>query len=272
MIGQKRLDVNSNFDFVEWQIKQDTDIATNTANIAANTQAISEITGITVDTVFNGSSNNAIANSTVTNEFNTANANITDNTARISANSNSINSLWTAVNNIGGGGTATSVTLFENSSYTSYLTTVLLNNSSWDSNYYNITECTTTKNIPSFCSSSYDYTLRPSNAFGWTANLTIIFNNLVTISNSTLLDTLYYCSSNGNDITADIVDDLTGTNILASFGLVQSFYVDDGDYLRVIYSNLTNLTNSVQGYLRFRMVAGNSIYQFKQIKLSTTTI
>lgn len=201
---------------------------------------------------------------------------IPDINSRLTANTDSINALYSLVNSISaGGGNTVITTIFDNSKYEDYYNSIYFWSDYWDENYYDLETVIdpSGKNVPSFCNSQYDYTLRLSYDLYWNANLEVVFSELLTIDTSTILETLYYCNANGQDITVELVDNLKDKNatVIATFDTIKSFYLDDGEVLRVLY-NITNISDTatngkVQGYLRYTLKLGGSNYQFTRINI-----
>jgi hypothetical protein len=198
--------------------------------------------------------------------------------SRLTANTDSINALYSLVNSISaGGGSTITTTIFDKSKHEDYYKSIYFwcDVDSWGGEYYDLETVIDPNglNEPNVCENQYDYTLRLSYDIEWGKNLEVVFSELITVDTSTILETIYYCNANGQDITVELVDSLKDTEakVLASFDTIKSFYLDDGEILRVLYS-VTNISDratngSVQGYLRFKLYLGGSNYQFTKINI-----
>lgn len=217
-------------------------------------------TTITVDDTLSETSENPVQNKVITQNLGYVWTDITDIKSTNSTLQQQISTLADIVNNLGGGVTTT---LFNASNYSDYFGSFKFKNSQWDDNEYTFEQAIA--RVSSLCSSDYDYQLRLSTDFGWSANLTILCTVPITIKSSSRLLVNYNCSTTGSNIAVKLLSspDFTAESV-ANFEDIPAFYADDGTYLSI---NLLLAGTVPEGtyYLRFKYTTVNPVFLIKSI-------
>ena len=221
-------------------------------------------TTITVDDALSETSENPVQNKVITQNLGYVWTDITDIKSTNTTLQQQITTLSDIVNNLSGGVTTT---LFSSASHSDYLSNFKFKNSQWDDNEYTFEQAIA--RVSSLCSIDYDYQLRLSTDFGWSANLTILCTVPVTIKASSRLFVNYNCSTTGSNIAVELLSspDFSAESV-ANFEDIPAFYADDGTYLSV---NLFPAGTVSEGtyYLRFKYTTVNPVFLIKSIGVIT---
>lgn len=217
-------------------------------------------TTITVDDTLSETSENPLQNKIITQNLGYVWTDITDIKSTNSTLQQQITTLSDIVNSLGGGVTTT---IFSSASYSDYLSSFKFKNSQWDDNEYTFEQALA--RVSSLCSSDYDYQLRLSTDFGWSANLTILCTVPIMIKSSSRLLVNYNCSTTGSNIAVELLSapDFSAESA-ASFEDIPAFYADGGTYLSI---NLFPAGTVLEGtyYLRFKYTTVNPVFLIKSI-------
>lgn len=221
-------------------------------------------TTITVDDTLSETSENPVQNKVITQNLGYVWTDITDIKSTNSTLQKQITTLSDIVNNLGGG---VATTIFSSASYSDYLSNFKFKNSQWDDNEYTFEQALA--RVSSLCSSDYDYQLRLSTDFGWSANLTILCTVPVAIKSSSRLLINYNCSTTGSNIAVELLSspDFTAESV-AGFEDIPAFYADGSTYLSI---NLLPAGAVPEGtyYLRFKYTTVNPVFLIKSIGVIT---
>lgn len=148
-----------------------------------------------------------------------------------------------------GGGSLQITTLFNSSYHEKYKNFWTFRCSHWDDRIFYFDE-TATKNT-AFCNEENGYSMKFSNSFGWSADVTAVFSDSFQLNDKSILTVDYNCSSDGDGITAEIVSnpDFTSQKT-AQFEIIPAFYATN-TYLSSNF-RLVPILKSENYYLRFR--------------------
>ncbi|MCM1506622.1 MAG: hypothetical protein NC177_05740 [Ruminococcus flavefaciens] len=181
---------------------------------------------------------------------------ISDLKNQISNLNNLVSSLQT------GGGNLKITTLFDSSDYEKYKSLWSFKCSQWDDRAFSFDEVTV-KNT-AFCNEENGYTMRFSNSFGWSADVTAMCSESVEINDRSILIVDYNCSSDGNGMTAEIIPDPDFTSQkTAEFEMIPAFYAIN-TYLSSNFRLVSILDNNSY-YLRLKVNTTNPTFTIRKI-------
>lgn len=225
-------------------------ISTNTDKIASLEETISSIPIIIVDTELSETSENPVQNKAIAKNLSTIQAEIVK-----------LNDL---IKNLPSGETSTTA-LFDNSNHEQYLDSFKFKDNQWGDDEYTFQQAI--EKVTSLCSEDYNYQLRISSMFGWSANISILCLIPIQLNANSRLLVNYNCSTSGSNIAIDVLSsaDFTSESI-ATFGEIPSFYAGDGTYMSV---NLfpSGTIESGTYYLRFKYTTVNPVFLIKSIEV-----
>ena len=233
----------------------------NTGNISRIKETLDSMI---VDTEISETSENPVQNKVITENLGYIWTDITDLKSTNATLQSQINHLNNLINNLPSGETV-STTLFNSSNYSNYLDSFKLKNSQWDDNEYTISQAND-KNT-SFCVSEYNYQLRLSTDFGWSANVTILCLIPIELNANSRLLVNYNCSTTGSNIAVEVLSsaDFTSESV-ATFEDIPSFYADSGTYMSVNLFPNGNIESGTY-YLRFKYTTVNPVFLIKSIEV-----
>ena len=219
----------------------------NTGNISRIKETLDSMI---VDTELSETSENPVQNKIVTQNFSTI--------------QNEITKLNNLIKNLPSGETV-STTLFDSSNYSSYLDSFNFKNSQWDDNEYTLQQAI--EKVSSLCSETYNYQLRLSTDFGWSANVTILCLIPIELNANSRLLVNYNCSTSGSNIAVEVLSsaDFTSESV-ATFEDIPSFYADSGTYMSVNLFPNGNIESGTY-YLRFKYTTVNPVFLIKSIEV-----
>lgn len=225
-------------------------ITANTDKIASLEETISNIPIITIDAELSETSENPVQNAV-----------ITQNLSTIQAEMVKLNDL---IKNLSSGETSVT-TLFDSSNHEKYLDSFKFKDNQWGDSEYTFQQAI--EKVNSLCSEDYNYQLRISSMFGWSANITILCLIPIQLNVNSKLLVNYNCSTSGSNIAIDVLSsaDFTSESI-ATFEEIPSFYASDGTYMSV---NLFP-SGTIEGgtyYLRFKYTTVNPVFLIKSIEV-----
>ena len=206
-------------------------------------------TDITVDSELSGTSENPVQNKAVF--------------SGISALQNQISNLNDLVSTIQtGGGSLQIITLFDCSNHEKYKNFWSFRCSHWDDRIFSFDE-TATKNT-AFCNEENGYSMKFSNSFGWSADVTAVFSDGIQLNDKIIMIVDYNCSSDGEGMTAEIVStpDFTSEKT-ADFEIIPAFYATN-TYISANFKPVSALENGSY-YLRFRVNTTNPAFTIRKI-------
>lgn len=236
----------------------------NTPNLKGADGTSGSGTSITVDTELSETSENPVQNKVITENLGYVWTDITDLKSTNVTLQSQITALNTLINNLPSGETV-STTLFDSSNYSNYLDSFKFKNSQWDDNEYTFQQAI--EKVNSLCSETYNYQLRLSTDFGWSANVTILCLIPIELNANSRLLVNYNCSTTGSNIAVEVLSsaDFTSESV-ATFEDIPSFYADSGTYMSVnLFPNGT--IESGTYYLRFKYTTVNPIFLIKSIEV-----
>lgn len=222
----------------------------NTPNLHGQDGTSSSGTTITVDTELSETSENPVQNKIIAQNLITI--------------QNQINNLNTLLNNLPSGETVTTM-LFDYQNYSNYFNSFKFKNSQWEDDEYTFQQAI--EKVNSLCSADYNYQLRLSSAFGWSANITILCLIPVQLNANSRLLVNHNCSTTGSNIAVEVLSsaDFTSESV-ATFEDIPSFYADGGTYMSVnLFPNRT--IESGVYYLRFKYTTVNPVFLIKSIEV-----
>ena len=225
-------------------------ISTNTDKIASLEETISNIPIITIDAELSETSENPVQNKAIAKNLSTIQAEIVK-----------LNDL---IKNLPSGETSTTA-LFDYSNHEQYLDSFKFKDNQWGDDEYTFQQAI--EKVTSLCSEDYNYQLRISSMFGWSANISILCLIPIQLNANSRLLVNYNCSTSGSNIAIDVLSsaDFTSESI-ATFGEIPSFYAGDGTYMSV---NLfpSGTIESGTYYLRFKYTTVNPVFLIKSIEV-----
>lgn len=225
-------------------------ISTNTDKIASLEETISSIPTITVDVELSETSENPVQNKAITKNLSTIQAEIVK-----------LNDL---IKNLPSGETSVT-TLFSSSNYEQYLDGFNFKSSQWDDTVYTFQQAI--KKVSSLCSETYNYQIRLSTDFGWSANVTILCLTPLELNATSRLLVNYNCSTAGSNISVEVLSsaDFTSESI-ATFEDIPSLYAGDDTYMSVNLFPKTTIESGTY-YLRFKYTTVNPVFLIKSIEV-----
>lgn len=225
-------------------------IATNTDKIASLEETISSIPVITVDTELSETSENPVQNAVITQNLSIIQSEITK-----------LNDL---IKNLPSGETSVT-TLFSSSNHEEYLDSFKFKDNQWGDSEYTFQQAI--EKVNSLCIEDYNYQLRISSMFGWSANITILCLIPVQLNANSRLLINYNCSTTGSNITVEVLSsaDFTSESV-ATFEDIPSIYVEDGLYMSINLFPKTTIESGTY-YLRFKYTTVNPVFLIKSIEV-----
>lgn len=225
-------------------------ITANADKIASLEETISNIPIIIIDAELSETSENPVQNAVITKNLSTIQAEIVK-----------LNDL---IKNLPSGETSTTA-LFDYSNHEQYLDSFKFKDNQWGDSEYTFQEAM--GKVTSLCSKDYDYQMRISSMFGWSANIIILCLIPVQLNANSRLLVNYNCSTSGSNIAIDVLSsaDFTSESI-ATFEEIPSFYAGDDTYMSVnLFPKMT--IESGTYYLRFKYTTVNPVFLIKSIEV-----
>lgn len=225
-------------------------ITANADKIASIEETISSIPTITVDTELSETSENPVQNKAIAKNLSIIQSEITK-----------LNDL---IKNLPSGETSVT-TLFSSSNHEEYLDSFKFKDNQWGDSEYTFQQAI--EKVTSLCSKDYDYQMRISSMFGWSANIIILCLIPVQLNANSRLLINYNCSTTGSNITVEVLSsaDFTSESV-ATFEDIPSIYVEDGLYMSVnLFPKMT--IESGTYYLRFKYTTVNPVFLIKSIEV-----
>ena len=225
-------------------------ITANADKIASLEETISSIPVITVDTELSETSENPVQNKAIAKNLSTIQAEIVK-----------LNDL---IKNLPSGETSATA-LFDYSNHEQYLDSFKFKDNQWGDSEYTFQEAM--RKVTSLCSEDYDYQMRISSMFGWSANITILCLIPVQLNANSRLLINYNCSTTGSNITVEVLSsaDFTSESV-ATFEDIPSIYVEDGLYMSINLFPKTTIESGTY-YLRFKYTTVNPVFLIKSIEV-----
>lgn len=225
-------------------------ITANADKIASLEETISSIPTITVDTELSETSENPVQNKAIAKNLSTIQAEIVK-----------LNDL---IKNLPSGETSTTA-LFDYSNHEQYLDSFKFKDNQWGDDEYTFQQAI--EKVTSLCSEDYNYQLRISSMFGWSANISILCLIPIQLNANSRLLVNYNCSTSGSNIAIDVLSsaDFTSESI-ATFEEIPSFYAGDGTYMSVNLFPKTTIESGTY-YLRFKYTTVNPVFLIKSIEV-----
>lgn len=223
----------------------------NTPNLKGADGTSGSGTSITVDTELSETSENPVQNAVITQNLSTIQSEIVK-----------LNDL---IKNLPSSGETSATTLFDYSNHEQYLDSFKFKDSQWDDNEYTFQQAI--EKVNSLCSEEYDYQLRISSMFGWSANITILCLIPVQLNANSRLLVNYNCTTTGSNITVEVLSsaDFISESV-ATFEDIPSIYVEDELYMSVNLFLKTTIESGTY-YLRFKYTTVNPIFLIKSIEV-----
>lgn len=230
-------------------LNQKTD--SNTNKITSLEETISSIPTITVDTELSETSENPVQNKAIAKNLSTIQAEIVK--------------LNNMIKNLPSSGETSTTALFDYSNHKQYLDSFKFKDNQWGDSEYTFQEAI--EKVTSLCSEDYDYQMRISSMFGWSANITILCLIPVQLNANSRLLINYNCSTTGSNITVEVLSsaDFTSESV-ATFEDIPSFYAGDGTYMSVNLFPKTTIESGTY-YLRFKYTTVNPVFLIKSIEV-----
>ena len=225
-------------------------ISTNTDKIASLEETISSIPIIIVDTELSETSENPVQNAVITQNLSIIQSEITK-----------LNDL---IKNLPSGETSVT-TLFNSSNHEEYLDKFKFKDNQWGDDEFTFQQAI--EKVTSLCNEDYNYQLRISSMFGWSANITILCLIPVQLNANSRLLINYNCSTTGSNITVEVLSsaDFTSESV-ATFEDIPSIYVEDGLYMSINLFPKTTIESGTY-YLRFKYTTVNPVFLIKSIEV-----
>lgn len=222
----------------------------NTNKIASLKETILNIPIITIDTELSETSENPVQNKAISKNLSTIQAEIVK-----------LNDL---IKNLPSGETSTTA-LFDYSNHEQYLDSFKFKDNQWGDGEFTFQQAI--EKVTSLCSKDYNYQLRISSMFGWSANITILCLIPVQLNANSRLLINYNCSTTGSNITVEVLSsaDFTSESV-ATFEDIPSFYAGDGTYMSVNLFPKTTIESGTY-YLRFKYTTVNPVFLIKSIEV-----
>lgn len=207
-------------------------------------------TDITVDTEISETSENPLQNKAIAKNLSTIQAEIVK-----------LNDL---IKNLPSEETSVT-TLFDSSNHEEYLDSFKFKDNQWGDSEYTFQQAI--EKVNSLCSEDYNYQLRISSMFGWSANITILCLIPVQLNANSRLLINYNCSTTGSNITVEVLSsaDFTSESV-ATFEDIPSIYVEDGLYMSINLFPKTTIESGTY-YLRFKYTTVNPVFLIKSIEV-----
>lgn len=204
---------------------------------------------ITVDAELSGTSENPVQNKAVFSEISTLQNQISN-----------LNNLITSIQT--GGGNLTITTLFDSADHEKYKDLWSFRCSHWDDRAFSFDE-TAVKNT-AFCNEENGYSMRFSNSFGWGADVIAVFSDSIQLNSKSILIVDYNCSSDGDDMAAEIVSTPDFTSEKSNeFEVIPAFYATN-TYISANFKSVSALENG-NYYLRFKVNTTNPAFTIRKI-------
>ena len=225
-------------------------ITANTDKIASLEETISSIPTITIDAELSETSENPVQNAVITKNLSTIQAEIVK-----------LNDL---IKNLPSGETSVT-TLFSSSNHEEYLDKFKFKDNQWGDDEFTFQQAI--EKVTSLCSEEYNYQLRISSMFGWSANISILCLIPVQLNANSRLLINYNCSTTGSNITVEVLSsaDFTSESV-ATFEDIPSIYVEDGLYMSINLFPKTTIESGTY-YLRFKYTTVNPVFLIKSIEV-----
>lgn len=225
-------------------------ITANTDKIASLEETISSIPIITIDAELSETSENPLQNKAIAKNLSTIQAEIIK-----------LNDL---IKNLPSGETSVT-TLFSSSNHEEYLDKFKFKDNQWGDDEFTFQQAI--EKVTSLCSEDYNYQLRISSMFGWSANITILCLIPVQLNANSRLLINYNCSTTGSNITVEVLSsaDFTSESV-ATFEDIPSIYVEDGLYMSINLFPKTTIEGGTY-YLRFKYTTVNPVFLIKSIEV-----
>ena len=168
------------------------------------------------------------------------------------------------IKNLPSGETSTTA-LFDYSNHEQYLDSFKFKDNQWGDSEYTFQEAM--GKVTSLCSKDYDYQMRISSMFGWSANIIILCLIPVQLNANSRLLINYNCSTTGSNITVEVLSsaDFTSESV-ATFEDIPSIYVEDGLYMSINLFPKTTIESGTY-YLRFKYTTVNPVFLIKSIEV-----
>lgn len=222
----------------------------NTNKIASLEETISNIPIITIDAELSETSENPVQNKAIAKNLSTIQAEIVK--------------LNDMIKNLPSGETSTTA-LFDYSNHEQYLDKFKFKDNQWGDDEFTFQQAI--EKVNSLCSEDYNYQLRISSMFGWSANIIILCLIPVQLNANSRLLVNYNCSTTGSNITVEVLSSANFTSeSVATFEDIPSIYVENGVYMSVnLFPNGT--IESGTYYLRFKYTTVNPVFLIKSIEV-----
>lgn len=220
-----------------------------TPNLKGRDGSSGESSSVTVDSELSGTSENPVQNKVISGE--------------ILALQNQISNLNDLISSIQtGGGSLQITTLFDSSDHEKYKDFWTFRCSHWDDRIFSFDE-TSAKNT-AFCNEENGYSMRFSNSFGWSADVTAVFFDDIQLNDKSILIVNYNCSSDGDGMTAEIIStpDFTSQKT-AEFEVIPAFYATN-TYISANFKPVSALENGSY-YLRLKVNMTNPTFTIRKI-------
>lgn len=221
---------------------------------------------ITIDEELSETSENPVQNKVITSNIDYIWTDITDLKSTNTTLQDQITALTQIVNNLPSGGDNTQITtvLYDYSNHTQYVDNIKVRNLQWDNNEYTVEQVN--EHQTDFCVTEYDYQLRLSTNFGWSANVQMLFLTPVQITQNSRICVTYNSSTTGSDISVELVPTADFTSDGITYGVIPSIYVNANSYISLNVMSTGTVTSGTY-YLRFGYTTINPIFLLKSIEV-----